>query len=50
MMNQYKKDKYSCMLEVSSKEEDICDLVSVTDSYGKSIQEGQGQLYVRGEF
>ena len=38
------------MLEVSSKGEGICDLVSVTDPYGEIIQEGQGQLYVRGEF
>ena len=41
MVNQYKKDKDSCMLEVSSKEEGICDLVSVTDPYGEPIQEGQ---------
>ena len=38
MVNQYKKDKYSCMLELSSKE-GICDLVSVTDPYDEPIQE-----------
>ena len=38
MVNQYKKDKDSCMLEVSSKE-GICDLVNVTDPYGEPIQE-----------
>ena len=32
------------------KKKGICDLVSVTDPYGEPIQEGQGQLYVRGEF
>ena len=42
MVNQYKKNKDSCMLEVSSKDEGICDLVNVTDPYGEPIQEGQG--------
>ena len=50
MMNQYKNDKDSCMLELGSKEEGICDLISVTDPYDEPIQEGQVQLYVRGEF
>ena len=50
MVNRYKKDKGSFMLEVSSKEEGICDLVSVTDPYDEPIQQGQVQLYVRGEF
>ena len=39
MVNQYKKVKDSCMLEVSSKEEGIFDLVSVTDPYDEPIQE-----------
>ena len=50
MVNQYKNDKDSCMLELGSKEEGICDLVSVRDPYGEPIQEGQVQLYVRAEF
>ena len=41
MVNQYKKDKDSCILEVSSKEEGICDLVNFADSYGEPIQDGQ---------
>ena len=61
MVNQYKKDNDSCMLEVSFKQDGIRDLVSVTDPYGEPIQEGQGpygepiqegqgQPYVRGKF